>query len=216
MISLDTSKHQSYSDSRIDILKIIPTTPSRVLDIGCSTGNLGRSIKDNFNSYVVGVDSDLKSLAEAKSKIDEAYHIDLDFFQNKFSNFDLIICADVLEHTKNPNKVLLELLKSLSSNGYVIISLPNIQHWTAIFNLMIGKWPQRERGIFDRTHLRFFTLSSIVELCAECDLEILKVSRNFRLIDQAFHPLNKFSFIFKFLPFKNYFTYQYVLLLSFN
>ena len=216
MIISDTSKHQSYSDSRIDILKIISTTPNRVLDIGCSTGNLGKSIKDNFNSYVVGVDSDLKSLTEAKSKIDEAHHMDLDSFQNQFSNFDLIICADVLEHTKNPDKVLLELLKSLSSNGYVIISLPNIQHWTAIFNLIIGNWPQRERGIFDRTHLRFFTLSSIKELCSESGLKILRISRNYRLIDQAFHPFNKFSFIFKFLPFKNYFTYQYILLLSSN
>ena len=216
MIESGTQKNTSYSDARIDILKIIPTTPSRVLDIGCSTGNLGKSIKESYNSYVVGVDSDLKSLNEAKSKIDEVHHIDLDFFYNHFSDFDLIICADVLEHTKNPSKVLIEILKCLSAHGNLIISLPNIQHWTVIFNLLCGKWPQRDRGIFDRTHLRFFTLDSIIELCSQCDLRIIEISRNFRLIDKSFHPLNKLSFIFKFLPFKNFFTYQYVLLLSSN
>ena len=48
MIESGTQKNTSYSDARIDILKIIPTTPNRVLDIGCSTGNLGKSIKESY------------------------------------------------------------------------------------------------------------------------------------------------------------------------
>jgi len=207
-------RNDSYSDSRTDILRMIPQKPYRVLDVGCSTGNLGRSIKIKYNSYVLGLDSDLDSLSEAKSKIDDVFQVDLDKFENSLSDFDLIICADVLEHTKYPANVLSEISKCLTPEGSIIISLPNVQHWTVFLNLLLGKWPERDRGIFDYTHLRFFTLNSIISLSSKCGFRIIKISRNFRLIDRPFHSLNKLSIIFKFLPLKNFFTYQYVVLLS--
>ena len=82
-------RSDSYSDSRTDILRMIPQKPYRVLDVGCGTGNLGRSIKIKYNSYVLGLDSDLDSLSEAKSKIDDVFQVDLDKFQNSLSDFDL-------------------------------------------------------------------------------------------------------------------------------
>ena len=81
-------RSDSYSDSRTDILRMIPQKP-RVIDVGCSTGNLGRSIKIKYNSYVLGLDSDLDSISEAKSKIDDVFQVDLDKFQNSLSDFDL-------------------------------------------------------------------------------------------------------------------------------
>ena len=74
-------RSDSYSDSRTDILRMIPQKPYRVLDVGCGTGNLGRSIKIKYNSYVLGLDSDLDSISEAKSKIDDFFKLILISFK---------------------------------------------------------------------------------------------------------------------------------------
>jgi 2-polyprenyl-3-methyl-5-hydroxy-6-metoxy-1,4-benzoquinol methylase len=146
--------------------------------------------------------------------VDKVVNIDLDSFNSQSldgETFDLIILADVLEHTKNPSAVLCEILKSATVDAEVIISLPNIQHWTAIKNLMIGRWPQLERGLFDKTHLRFFTLRSIHELLSGAGLQVEAIKRNYRIVDSPGGKVNRLSKLFALGPLKPFLTYQYVL-----
>lgn len=209
------TKQQSYTGPRPDVISMIRKVPTRVLDVGCSNGNLGKALKSKYTDILVfGIDNHDINLSEAEKKIDKTYKINLDnlSFEDIPNEIDLLICADVLEHTKEPLKVLRELLKKCTNDAEVVISLPNIQHISAILTLVNGSWPERDRGTFDKTHLRFFTLKSIKKLVYASDLKIINLSRNYRLFDAPGGYINLFvRKTFRFLPFfKNFFAYQYV------
>jgi len=210
------TKIKSYTGARKDILEMISDAPKNVLDLGCSNGSLGAAIKQKFpGSIVIGVEYDLKFADEAKDRIDSVFHGDL----NKFDvngipgKFDLIIFADILEHLTNPENVLRDVVsKKAADGGSVIISVPNVQHVTVFGNLIMGQWPERGRGIFDKTHLRWFTLSKLRKMIQSVDCEMVKTHRNYRFFDRTGMVVNKVAKIFCFPPVRNFFAYQYVVL----
>lgn len=207
-------KIASYTGLRKDVISMIEGAPSAVLDVGCSNGVLIDYLKTCFGlKYAAGIEFDYAFAKEASEKADTVFNSDLDGFDwslLQWQSFDLIICADVLEHTKEPAEVLRNALRFASKDAQIIISLPNVQHWTAIGNLLRGKWPQRDRGLFDRTHLRFFTLASIYHLADDCGLTIDSVLRKYRVFDRPGGKINRFSRMLAFPPFKSFVTYQYV------
>lgn len=207
----------SYIGPRNDILKLIPCGIGRVLDVGCNIGTLGESIKRRNGAEVVGIELDEEVAKIAKLKLDKVIIGDIEEIELKnyypFKYFDCIVFADVLEHLKDPWKVLNKLTKFLSEDGIVIASIPNIRHWDTIFNLVFkGYWPYRERGIHDKTHLRFFTLKNIRELFRSSNLEIIRLERKYRIIEGP-HKLGIINVLSKYfaLPFlKEFLTFQYL------
>jgi len=206
----------SYIGIRNDILSLISDDVSRVLDIGCSTGALGEQIKQsNNNVEVIGIEFDEQMANVAKNKLDKVIVGDIESINLADSlplnYFDCIIFADILEHLKNPWGILKSSVNFLNDGGVVIASIPNIRHYTTIVNLLFkGYWPYRERGIHDRTHLRFFTLRNIRELFQYANLSIERIERNYRIIEKP-HQLNRFSKFFTFLPLRELFTFQYLI-----
>ena len=85
---------------------------------------------------------------------------------------DCLIFGDVLEHLVDPQKAIKTLLPLLKDEGQLIACIPNAQHWTLIANLLHGQWPQEDQGLFDRTHLRWFTREGIISLLQSLDLYI--------------------------------------------
>jgi len=78
--------------------------------------------------------------------------------------FDYILIGDVLEHLENPGSILSLLNKFLKINGRLVMSLPNVAHYSMRFGLLFGDWDMAETGILDKTHLHFYTLKSAKEL----------------------------------------------------
>jgi len=218
--TINSQKRAAYTGLRTDVIKLIKGRPEKVLDVGCSNGELIKFFKREWGTrFAVGIEIDKELAREARSWADKIIVSDLDKIDHNAidkTSFDLIVFADILEHTKNPDIVLKEILKLASQNTQIIISLPNIQHWTAIKNLLIGKFPQRERGLFDKTHLRFFTFDSIKKLAFSANLKIEVVARNYRITDGPgkLSFINRFSKFIAFWPFKPFLTYQYVLSLT--
>jgi len=125
--------------------------------------------------------------------------------------FDCIVFADILEHLKNPWDVLKSVTSFLSDEGVVIASIPNIRHYTTIINLLFrGYWPYRERGIHDKNHLRFFTFKNIKTMFNDAGINIISIKRTYRIIERP-HRLNRFSKYFAFIPFKEFLTFQYLI-----
>jgi SAM-dependent methyltransferase len=85
--------------------------------------------------------------------------------------FDLVILADVLEHLVHPERLLKSVHAVLGENGSVIVSLPNFGHWYPRLKILAGQWKYDEKGILDKTHLRFFSLRTGFALCAMCGFE---------------------------------------------
>lgn len=209
---------KSYTGPRKDVIGMVTTAPTTVLDVGCSDGSLGVALRDMYGSADVhGIEFDASFVETARSRLSTVMQADLNDFDPSSlpKNVDLFIFADVLEHTMEPKEVLRKILTHCATDDVkVIISVPNVQHITVIRNLLFGIWPERDRGIFDRTHLRWFTLNTLHDLADSVGLKVSKVKRNYRIKDQSGGRLNRLAKRLKFRPFRNFFTYQYVVLLE--
>lgn len=162
-------KDNSYfSNARTEIGPIVSGEIKRVLDIGCGAGATSKWLKDSgICSYVVGVEL-VPNVGEiAKKHIDDVIigRIEEVISGLDRHSFDMILCMDVLEHLNDPWDVVARLHGLLATNGFIIASIPNVRYWKVLYDLIFfGKWEYQDMGILDRTHLRFFTKSSAIDL----------------------------------------------------
>ena len=140
----------------------------KVLDVGCATGYLGEILKNNFDVDIVGIDIQDYHLEKARKRnvYSDLIKLDLNSFEselNKYNSyFDRIILSDVLEHLNNPMDVLNKLSKFLKVDGKFLIDIPNIAHAAIKYNLLKDNFNYTSMGLLDETHIRFFTLNSII------------------------------------------------------
>lgn len=149
----------------------------KVLDVGCNKGYLSREFKKN-NCYTVGIEADLESALIAKQFCDDVIIQDVEQIRDLAypdDYFDVVVLADILEHLKNPDKVLLCLRKYLNPKGDIIVSLPNIARIDIRLKLLFGKFEYEETGIMDKTHLRFFTLQTAKKLLENSGYKISSI-----------------------------------------
>jgi len=79
----------------------------------------------------------------------------------------------VLEHTVDPVRVLRALVQAATPDATFIVSLPNVAHIAARLLLLFGQFPQMERGIFDRTHLHFYTRRTAIAMLGAAGLDVV-------------------------------------------
>jgi hypothetical protein len=89
-------------------------------------------------------------------------------------HYRLVVCADVLEHTADPAAVLKQLRAAATDDAMFVVSLPNVAHLSARLLLLLGRFPQMERGIFDRTHLHFYTRDTAAEMLRAAGLDVVR------------------------------------------
>ena len=186
-LEFDTSRKtaSSYEGKRPDLTRHIPPNTRTVLDLGCSKGAVGASVKEALGATVVGLDINPDMIAIASTVLDEAHCVDLSDLGALSATldgrtFDAIIVGDVLEHLVNPWDAVRVLVDHLTPQGCIVGSVPNIGHWEMILHLLRQSWPLRKRGIFDNTHLRFFMFHDIEKLAPEHARSTV-VGRNYRL-----------------------------------
>lgn len=173
-----------YKNERRFLAGLIDGKANDVLDVGCGAGYFGKYLKESGRaSSVYGIEL-IKTVAEhARLNLDAVIcgdldEIDLDLQLGALDKkkFDVIVFADVLEHTKNPWGILKKISENLKDDGLLIISLPNIRHWKVLSNLLfMDRWDYEESGIMDRTHLRFFTKSTSVDLISSSGFKVVQV-----------------------------------------
>src|SRR5690606_14876801 len=135
--------------------------------------------------------------AQAKNNLDVVIQGDIVNMELHFEEktFDLIIFADVLEHLSAPESALNNVLPYLKNNGRVIVSLPNVRHFSVLLPLIFkDSWEYQDRGIMDKTHLRFFTRSSAVKLIEESGLEVKLITKNLRYVKKLAIIIDKITF----------------------
>jgi 2-polyprenyl-3-methyl-5-hydroxy-6-metoxy-1,4-benzoquinol methylase len=139
---------------------------SNVLEIGTAAGHVTQALRRK-GCEVTGVELDSEGARLAsplcrRMIVGNIEEIDVDVVLPE--QFDVILCGDVLEHLKNPEPVLRTLRRRLSATGYLVVSLPHVGHGAVRLSLLAGRFTYMKDGLLDATHLRFFTLHSIVEL----------------------------------------------------
>ena len=159
-------KSESYfSHARKEIATLLPLQCGRVLEIGCGSGaTLGWLRQSRRTSNTVGVEIAEAAANVAKANVDEVYCLDFERVELPTPNadFDVILCLDVLEHMVNPWGAVDRLVsRYLKRGGVLIVSLPNVRHYSVVIPLLFkGRWDYEDAGLLDRTHLRFFTRDS--------------------------------------------------------
>ena len=213
----DKSKkfNKSYIGERSDLLNLIPANIKNILDVGCSTGTLGRQIKEKMDVKVTGIELSQDMAEVATKHLDKVIvgNVEQGLLEELDNNeFDCIILGDIIEHLKNPWLFIAECHRILKKDGIIIASIPNIRHISTIYNLVIrGYWPYRDRGIHDRTHLRFFTIKNIKELFEKQNFKNINCLKKYRIIENP-HKLNNLSKLISFIlfPLKHFFVFQYI------
>jgi 2-polyprenyl-3-methyl-5-hydroxy-6-metoxy-1,4-benzoquinol methylase len=206
----------SYTAPRAGLLRLVPPTCRRFLDIGCATGATGAALKARDPAIrVTGVEIDPGMAATAAAQLDRVIVGDVSepevLGQLGPESYDCILCGDVLEHLGDPWRVLRELVQLGTRDAYVVVSLPNVAHLSTFVTLLRGTWPYRARGIHDRTHLRFFARKNVEALFSQAGLEIVRLERNYRLIEHA-HAANHFSRLLAVPGLRNLLTFQFLVL----
>lgn len=154
-------------------------TDKRVLEVDCGVGFVSRHLIERGNE-VVGIDVDPAAVSAAREVVSEVHCCDLDVVAASSvvtGPFDVIVLADVLEHVREPQAVLADLLGLLADDGRVVLSIPNVAHIDVRLMLLFGEWGYQPLGLLDDSHLRWFTRRSIADLLRAAGLEPLAVRR---------------------------------------
>lgn len=160
-----------YSDfGRHEVVPFVPASAARVLDVGCLGGAFGATLKAERPATTVwGIEMRPDAAEIAAGRID---HVIVGRFPDAIPSgerFDCVVFNDVLEHIEDPWTALRATRELLTPDGAVVASVPNVRHYSVVSSLVLrGDWRYADAGILDRSHLRFFTRTSIIRLFEEC------------------------------------------------
>lgn len=160
------AKHY-FAGERREMLPFIPASAVKILEIGCGEANFARVLKAQRSAIVTGVEPQSSAAAVAATVLDRVIALDVEGGINALADeqFDCIVFNDVLEHLVDPWVTLASVKPLLASRGVVVASIPNMRYMPVFKELVLqGGWRYRQDGVMDKTHLRFFTKSSMVSL----------------------------------------------------
>jgi SAM-dependent methyltransferase len=147
----------------------VTRTESRILDVGCGSGTLGKIFTEK------GHDVDGITISPDEYEIAKIY-LNNTFIHNletglpdtiEAQTYDYVICSHVLEHIVYPSKLLGDILKVLKPEGILIVALPNIMHYKSRMKLAIGKFDYQDAGLWDYTHVKWYTFETAKKLFVE-------------------------------------------------
>jgi methionine biosynthesis protein MetW len=207
------------SNANSPITKFIQMIPrgSRVLEVGCANGALSAYLTRELACEVVGIELNPEAAYQAERHCSRVIIADVekDALDRAEGRFDVITFGDLLEHLVSPGTVLSRCRHLLSSTGFVLISVPNVAHYTVRLRLLRGQFDYEHHGLIDHTHLRFFTLRTARQMLADSGyqisaFDIAYAMRGARLVRRC-RPLESFlkrhltgligcGFIFKAVP----------------
>lgn len=146
-------------------------TGLRILDIGTAGGILGKMLV-NKGYAIYGVEPNARWAEEAEPFYQDIFVGTLEEVPDSFlSNFDVVICTDVLEHLQDPQNQLSRLTHLQEFGTVFLVCVPNVANLWVRLQLLLGKFEYTDRGILDRTHLRFFTYKSFESLLSNSGLD---------------------------------------------
>ncbi len=169
-----------FSGARFDFIEQLPRDDkARILEIGSGSGKTGAiALKSCRAGHYVGVEL-MEDAANISRKVlsevivGDIEQIDLNW---QPASFDALILSEVLEHLREPSVTLKRLARFVRPGGIVLASSPNISHWRVIRELLMGRFPKTDQGVFDRTHLRWFTPSTFAEMFEEAGYRVVQVA----------------------------------------
>jgi SAM-dependent methyltransferase len=127
----------------------------RVLDLGCRDGALTQAYAGG--NEIVGVDADREALVEAQKLGIETRWADLDeSLPFEDDSFDAVVAGELLEHLRDPRRIVADVRRVLRPGGTFVASVPNAYRLKNRVRFALGRKPED-----DPTHLQMFAPSDI-------------------------------------------------------
>ena len=167
-----------YTYARPEMVLFIPRDSKKILDIGCGEGLFLALLKKEGNMETWGVEINPEIAEVAQRNLDKVLAGDILEVVQDIPDlyFDCIVFNDVLEHMVNPDIILTKIKVKLNTDGVIVCSIPNVRHIRVLRDLLIKKqWKYEDLGILDKTHLRFFTKKSIIDMFNGLGYQIIKI-----------------------------------------
>jgi 2-polyprenyl-3-methyl-5-hydroxy-6-metoxy-1,4-benzoquinol methylase len=168
-----------YENPRSEMLPFVPADTGTVLDIGCGAGAFAGKLKERDGAPEIwGIEMDPAAAARAGDTVDRVLVGNaLEIVPGlPEAHFDCVVMNDILEHLEDPAALLKGLRPALKPGAVLTASIPNVRYFFNVADLALhGRWDYTDEGILDRTHLRFFTRSSMVRLFEEAGYEVDRV-----------------------------------------
>ena len=168
-----------HSGHNPDILNMMPKDLKSVVEVGCSSGALAREYaRINPGCRYTGLEIDAGFAEVAREFCGEVVcgnieHFDDEKFLQLFPS-DCWIFGDVLEHLYDPWALLKRIRPQLAPGAQIIACVPNAQHWSIQASLNCGQFRYQDQGLMDRTHIRWFTRTTLIELFASSGYKIIE------------------------------------------
>ena len=211
-----SNKNKVYENSgNSDVISLVNGEGELVLDVGCGSGSVAKILASKAK-IVDGISISEEELKCAKPFLRKSYLFNLEEGLPggiEEGAYDYVICSHVLEHIAYPEKLLTGIQKALKPNGVLIVALPNVLHYKSRLQLLSGNFPRSEAGIWDETHLRWYTFRSATKMLSEYfDIETATVTGDlpFNRIARKILPANTSRALYKMLTdiSKGFFGYQ--------
>lgn len=205
-------------NSPIRVISNIIEDGKKVLDVGSGNGILGFVLLKSGRNITI----DACEPSSYACGISHEYYRNIycDFFQNiktqlSKENYDYIVLADVIEHISNPQSFLNDCKMIMGDNTKILIDIPNVAHYSTRFDLLKGKFDYTDSGLLERTHIRFFSQKTILEMFGKLDdLYINEIYYIENIIERQKGISTCIEFIFSFLLVDKPRVFQYLLVCS--
>jgi len=158
-----TLKPDPYSSHSVIVAWLGDGDGRRLLDVGAADGLLSRPLAAR-GWRVTAVERDATAARGLDSACERVIVADVEALPALGGPFHAILYGDVLEHLRDPAQILKTVGRDLAPGGRVIVSVPNVAHLWIRLSLLAGRFEYADRGILDRTHLRFFTKRTLWDL----------------------------------------------------
>jgi methionine biosynthesis protein MetW len=167
---------EAKNNAWVHLFSYIPEK-SRVLDVGCSSGNFGEVLIHEKKCEVIGIDIDKPDVTRAQKKLTAAHVRNIERENvDDLGTFDVVIFADVLEHLLDPIGALEKVKKILRPGGRIVFSIPNMAHISVRLHLLKGFFEYMPIGVLDRTHLHYYDEIEVKHIFAESHLQIKEIT----------------------------------------
>jgi len=183
---LFTKDHQLRSEILIKLIEEVVSKkinqPQRILSIACSTGVIEEKIKNKFNLIVFGIDGAKKSLKIAQRRGIIVKHADIsaDILPFENSYFDFVFAGEIIEHIFDTRFFLEEIHRVLKTNGYLILSTPNLARLDDRLKFLLGKTPRQIAPFhpYLYLHIRPFTFELLKKSLLDCGFTEITLKTN--------------------------------------
>jgi 2-polyprenyl-3-methyl-5-hydroxy-6-metoxy-1,4-benzoquinol methylase len=148
---------------------------TRILDVGAAHGIIGRQCA-GLGFILKGIEPNRDWAETARDFYSDMLCSTIEAAPEGYlADQDVILCADVLEHTPDPQTVLARLVSLQHPGARFLVSVPNVANIWVRLQLLFGKFEYADKGILDRTHLRFFTRATFKQMLSECHLQVVEM-----------------------------------------